>query len=184
MLIDLAALRRQGGQQKYYWETEINPAQLLGEAEEAEAAEVVFLTPIRARVAAVMVEKLFTLDVEAEAEVEASCALCLRPVRRRLEVSFTVNYCYEGDVPYLGLADEEGELPEGYEVFGDRPVDLTGIIREHFYLALPMKVVCRDECKGLCPDCGCDLNEEECGCAGRRIDPRMEMLKKFWEPSD
>lgn len=181
MLIDLAALRRQGGQQKYYWEAEIDPAQLVGETEVEEAA---FLTPVKVRVTAVMIEKIVTLSIEAEAEVELSCALCLRPVRRFLEVDFAVNYCYEGDLPYLGLWDENGELLEGYEVFDDHPVDLTEIIAEHFYLALPMKVVCREDCRGLCPDCGCDLNEEECSCASRRIEPRMEILKKLLEPSD
>jgi uncharacterized protein len=46
-------------------------------------------------------------------------------------------------------------------------------------LALPVSVVCRDECKGLCPVCGQDLNEAECSCERKVVDPRLAVLKSI-----
>jgi len=50
-------------------------------------------------------------------------------------------------------------------------------MREQFYLALPMKPLCREDCKGLCPRCGEDLNVKGCGCVIETADPRWEALK-------
>ncbi|NIV30868.1 MAG: DUF177 domain-containing protein, partial [Anaerolineae bacterium] len=50
-------------------------------------------------------------------------------------------------------------------------------LREQAWLAIPMKPLCRADCKGLCPQCGATLNLESCACETERIDPRLELLK-------
>jgi uncharacterized protein len=52
-------------------------------------------------------------------------------------------------------------------------------MREQFYLALPMKPLCREDCKGLCPICGVNRNRETCSCRSEWVDPRMEALRKL-----
>ena len=55
-------------------------------------------------------------------------------------------------------------------------VDLLEVVRECVILAFPQAPVCRDECRGLCPHCGADLNKKECDCAEQDVDPRWEGL--------
>jgi uncharacterized protein len=52
-------------------------------------------------------------------------------------------------------------------------------MREQFYLALPMKPLCRDECRGLCPVCGINRNRETCDCQSAWVDPRLDALRSL-----
>jgi uncharacterized protein len=58
-------------------------------------------------------------------------------------------------------------------------IDLSFGVRESLLLALPMKVLCSEDCKGLCPHCGANLNEESCDCVAETIDPRWAELRKL-----
>lgn len=65
-------------------------------------------------------------------------------------------------------------------VFYDEPVlPLEEIAREQALISLPMKPLCSEDCRGLCPECGKNLNAGDCACAKERVDPRLEVLKKF-----
>ena len=67
---------------------------------------------------------------------------------------------------------------ETYLPLGD-VIDLDEILREQIILALPMYPRCSPECRGLCPVCGIDLNQETCDCQRDEIDPRLAVLKTF-----
>ena len=54
---------------------------------------------------------------------------------------------------------------------------IDDLVRETMILALPLKPLCSEDCKGLCPICGTDLNKSQCGCVKKEIDPRWEKLK-------
>jgi uncharacterized protein len=72
-----------------------------------------------------------------------------------------------------------GESPEeAFEIIGGE-IDLGPLAEQAFLLALPLKPLCREDCKGLCPTCGKNLNEGDCGCREERIDPRLAILKKL-----
>lgn len=60
-------------------------------------------------------------------------------------------------------------------------IDLTADLREIILLAVPLKLLCRTECKGLCPSCGTNLNLEQCSCQAATLDPRWEKLRKIFE---
>jgi len=68
----------------------------------------------------------------------------------------------------LGLAEYSGD-----------EIDLGQMMREQFYLALPMKPLCRPDCKGLCPVCGKNRNRETCSCESTWVDPRFEVLRNL-----
>jgi uncharacterized protein len=69
--------------------------------------------------------------------------------------------------------DEEVEIiPEG-----SKEIDLSQTLYEAVVIAQPIRVVCKEECKGLCPHCGVNLNHTKCSCITTRIDPRLEKLK-------
>ena len=101
------------------------------------------------------------------------CARCARPV------------VYEKNVPIDFLlvsgAAEDEESDDVIAVEGD-DVELDGIAVPELLLDMEMAVLCREDCKGLCPKCGKDLNEGPCGCDLRQVDPRLEALKKLLPP--
>jgi uncharacterized protein len=63
-------------------------------------------------------------------------------------------------------------------------LDLAHMLREQFYLAMPMRPLCREDCRGLCPQCGTNLNVDSCGCTRERHDPRFDGLRTLIEKQD
>ena len=90
------------------------------------------------------------------------------------------------DVRYLPASEaatdaerEVGEEDLEVSYYRDDQVDLNELMREQFYLALPMKPLCVDSCRGLCPQCGTNLNTGTCDCAPVWEDPRLAPLKNL-----
>jgi len=85
--------------------------------------------------------------------------------------------------PLEGLLEEErqelqaGDMETGFYREGE--LDLGEIVREQLLLNIPMRPLCGESCKGLCPHCGANLNETTCGCEQKSIDPRMKALEKL-----
>ena len=108
--------------------------------------------------------------------LELSCSRCLEPFCLSVDAPFDVRLLPASDA---SPADErevgEEDLETGY--YRDNQIDLNELLREQFYLALPMKPLCREECRGLCPQCGTDLNTAACDCAPAWDDPRLAALK-------
>jgi uncharacterized protein len=67
----------------------------------------------------------------------------------------------------------------GVSFYKGDEIDLGQLMREQFYLSLPMKPLCSPDCKGLCPQCGINRNRETCTCDTKWIDPRFEALKRL-----
>ncbi|MCK4260969.1 MAG: DUF177 domain-containing protein [Halanaerobiales bacterium] len=67
------------------------------------------------------------------------------------------------------------------EMVNDNQIDLSDSIYEHLLLEIPIKTICNEQCKGLCPQCGQNLNLGECGCDREVIDPRLVKLKDFFK---
>jgi DUF177 domain-containing protein len=136
------------------------------------------------------------LTGDLSAHLTAPCKRCLRDVAMDLPVHFTLNLVPAPRVSpeEAGLDGEAAEDPRSQkrdsagsfalrdadrEYFDGRTIDLDPIVREQVLLALPVSVVCKDDCKGLCPRCGQDLNEAECGCERKVVDPRLAVLKSI-----
>ena len=114
------------------------------------------------------------------ASLELQCARCLDPVSRDVKREFELLYRPLGadaGRDELSVTDAEAEI--GYYQ-GDGLL-LEDVLREQVLLALPLKVTCRDECKGLCPQCGKNLNQEQCSCSVAVEDPRWAALKEVRE---
>ncbi len=112
--------------------------------------------------------------------LELRCSRCLEPFPLPVRTSFDLRYLPEGTAMPEATDAEDGELDEddaSETFYRNDEIDLGELIREHFYLALPMKPLCREDCKGLCPHCGTNLNVETCQCQERWEDPRLAGLK-------
>jgi uncharacterized protein len=77
-----------------------------------------------------------------------------------------------------GEGDDEREDLE-YSVYDGEEIDLTPFIREQMLLALPTRPLCSDDCRGLCPRCGANRNERDCGCREDMFDPRLSVLRSL-----
>jgi len=111
------------------------------------------------------------------ADFELQCARCLEPVQQAIARDFELLYRPLGadaGRDELSVTDAEAEI--GY--YQGDGVLLEDVLREQVLLALPLKVTCREDCKGLCLHCGKNLNEEQCSCAVPMEDPRWAALKE------
>jgi uncharacterized protein len=118
-----------------------------------------------------------------------ACSRCVEPVRLELDETLRVTFLPPSEIPAdddTAAASEEGlEVAEGdLDVFpfdGEK-IDLEPLVREQFVLAIPYAPLCREDCKGLCPQCGIDRNTGTCNCE-KPIDPRLAALKGLKIPS-
>jgi uncharacterized protein len=113
--------------------------------------------------------------------MEADCDRCLEILKFPLDGEFDLYYRPEPETRghHSGeeIAIDEGESQIGfYEGAG---LELNDILREHILLSLPMQYVCSDTCKGICPLCGKNRNQADCGCSQRPADDRWAALKNL-----
>lgn len=109
-------------------------------------------------------------------DLESACDRCLEPAAIPLDTDFDLFYrpvIKTSNHAEVHLAEGEVDL-SFYE--GDS-LALRDALREHVLLSLPMRLICSDACKGLCPNCGANLNTAPCNCAVQRTDPRWSALK-------
>ena len=112
-------------------------------------------------------------------ELELPCTRCLAPVSFRHKEEVTA---VQAPVEELRRMEQDIQLaPTDLDIdyFAGNEVDLTDIIEEQVLLMLPQTIYCREECLGLCPQCGADLNDAPCGCEPDRSDHPFAAMKAF-----
>lgn len=120
----------------------------------------------------------FRLIGRVRTELELPCSRCLEPFRFPVDVPFDMRFLPVSEMS----TEEERELPEedlGLSYYRDDQIDLSELLREQFYLAMPMKPLCREDCRGLCPQCGTNRNTGTCECAPTWEDPRLAALEQL-----
>ena len=133
--------------------------------------DVVQVKPLAIRGSAELLASEIRLRGLLQTVVEVSCARCLEPVRRDLAREFDLFYS-----PIAAIAKQEADAVSSDELeigfyHGDG-VLLEDAIKEQVLLALPMRDVCREDCSGLCPGCGQNLNLGACACTSSSGDAR------------
>ena len=118
----------------------------------------------------------FRLVGRVRGELELTCSRCVEPYRFPIDAQFDQRYLPSSQASTEAEREvEEDDLETSY--YADDEIDLSQLMREQFYLALPMKPLCQEECKGLCAQCGTNLNTGSCECAPVWEDPRLAALK-------
>ena len=118
----------------------------------------------------------FRLVGTVHAALELTCSRCLEAFPITVDAAFDLRYLPASAIskePEREVADED--LDTSY--YRDDRIDLNELLREQFYLVLPMKPLCRDDCRGLCRQCGANLNTAPCACAAAWEDPRLATLR-------
>ncbi|HEV2488173.1 MAG TPA: DUF177 domain-containing protein [Candidatus Acidoferrales bacterium] len=134
--------------------------------------------PLDVRATAELVENQIRIYGTFHTRLELVCARCLESVVEEVSKNFDLFYrpmttiAREEEVR-LKLDDTEMAFFEGDGLF------LADVLAEQVNLSLPMKVICRSDCRGLCPHCGANLNQEECRCESHAADPRLAPLARL-----
>lgn len=130
-----------------------------------------FKTPVDVTATATNRASLVTLTLTCTFDYVRNCDRCGDEFMRKMEMSFTHKLAQtlvdDGNDDYIETPDFKLELDE--------------IVISDILLSLPQKNLCKEDCKGLCQSCGKNLNEGECTCDKRQIDPRLEILKQFMD---
>lgn len=111
-----------------------------------------------------------------EGNLRVSCHRCLKPFPLFLNESVDIYLIEKERMP----KDDEKELQPDeilYEFFDGEVIEVDQLVAEQIFLALPVKVLCNEMCKGICPGCGANLNEEECRCSEDRRQSPFAKLK-------
>ena len=121
-------------------------------------------------------------------ELELDCSRCLEPYKLPVDRAFDLRFLPAGVAePATDDDDEEIEVEDddvSLTFYRDEQIDLNELLREQFYLALPMKPLCKVDCKGICPQCGTNRNTAPCDCNPHWEDPRMAGLKTLLKRND
>ena len=112
------------------------------------------------------------LTLKAELPYVGQCARCLDEVRGVFSLEFERTVVTEGMVSEERLEESVDE----YIVLVDDKLELDDPVREELLIDFPRKLLCSEDCEGLCPKCGRPKREGECGCPTREIDPRLAVL--------
>ncbi|MDK2901394.1 hypothetical protein H0A61_02221 [Koleobacter methoxysyntrophicus] len=144
-------------------EREISPLEFLGE-------DIKFLEPIYFIGKAVNTGDFIVIEGTIKSLLELQCHRCLEkfklPIKVELNEECPLNSRIQSDEVHLEVKDHI--------------IDIMDVIKNAVLLNLPMKRLCDEKCKGICEQCGRNLNKEECNCRKDEIDPRLDILKKLF----
>ena len=146
------------------------------ESIDTEIDGVVFESPVRVKGEIVNMGGYMRFSATAQVDYTAECARCLTPLDR----SFSV--CVERTlVTHGSLENTPEDEADDYLEITDSSVDPDQTLIEELMMEFPTRELCSEDCKGLCPKCGKNLNEGDCGCVKKEIDPRLAILQKLLE---
>jgi len=120
----------------------------------------------------------YRLSGHLTGELELTCSRCLEPFTMPVATDFDLRYVPRTENTGEGEKEvEEDDLATAF--YSEDQVDLGQLILEQLQLALPMKPLCEEACRGLCPQCGTNLNTGTCRCSQKWEDPRLAALKNI-----
>lgn len=117
---------------------------------------------------------IVTLGYLAMFTLNTLCDRCLEPIEQECKRSIT----------HIVVSELAGEDKDGFVVCEDYKLDLDELVTADILLELPTRSLCKEDCKGLCPKCGTNLNEGTCGCESKEVDPRLAVLLQLLDDTD
>ncbi|MCL6445695.1 MAG: DUF177 domain-containing protein [Alicyclobacillus sp.] len=131
------------------------------------------LGPVDSNLTAHLADHVCHVEGHLSAEVVYHCSRCLDPCTSKLETEFDELFT---DVP--------GKAVDDVHLASDGIILLDPYIEEAVNLALDYRPLCSEDCRGLCPECGCNRNERTCTCETRSVDPRFAVLQELLADDD
>lgn len=162
MIIDVSGiLKESGGRMTVSGEVDLNTGEaFLGEVYR-------FKEPVSVNGSISNNGKSLIFKAEGRGILETRCARCMKDIEA--EVTFPID-------ENLVRAEDSENADEDSILFEGNIIEIDEIALNSFLMNVPPRFLCKEDCKGLCPNCGADLNEGECGCDHEQIDPRWAGL--------
>ncbi len=165
---------------------DMNVSQLLresiGSTREYDIDEVISITGdereesrIQGHCSLLRTQRSILVKCRLKTDIELSCSRCLTRFRQPLDIRFDEEFFPMVDVE-SGMMLEPPEEASAFTIDEQHTLDLTEAVRQYALLAVPMKIVCKADCAGLCPNCGKNLNLGKCDCPDDDTDPRWSKL--------
>ena len=132
-------------------------------------SEDVTLTPLVGSFTATRTTEGIYIQGQLESSMSLECVRCLEEAIVPVNIVLDELFFYP---PHVAPAGE-------HRVGDDGMIDLAPLVRELSLLSVPIKILCRPDCQGLCQQCGANLNFGECGCEREEIDPRLAVLQSL-----
>jgi uncharacterized protein len=151
-------------------------------AEMIDRDECDFFAPIKTSLRAVRIADRVEVEGDVRTVVGLSCGRCLKVFEKDLSSHFALTFTPRREEVEMVAGQEEVELrPEEINriYFQGDQINLQDAIQEQVIMAFPIKALCSETCRGLCPQCGADLNEGDCSCSRQLSDSRFADLKNF-----
>ena len=120
-------------------------------------------------------KRQIVLNADIKAKVIFECDRCDEKFEKELINDYKIVYYFSSEI------NDEEQIDIKYISINTDKIDLSNEVRDYAQLAVPMKKLCKEDCKGLCVTCGKNLNNEDCKCIKEKVDPRwlpLEKLKK------
>ena len=154
----------------------------IGSVRDYEVSEVVDIAggsrPVQGEVRLMRTNRGMLAKARLHTEVEVTCSRCLSVFNCPLSLDIEEEYFPTTDV-VSGARLPLPEEPGCFTIDEHHLLDLTEAVRQYALLAIPMKPLCRGDCAGLCPVCGRNLNQGQCGCLPPEKDPRWSKLNNL-----
>ena len=120
-------------------------------------------------------QRELTIKGEVQLVLEIPCDRCLEPVQVPFELEFTKNVdLQESDGEQIDDLDEKNYI-DGYNL------DVDKLLYNEILIGWPMKILCSEDCKGICNVCGQNLNQGTCDCEDTSLDPRMSVIRDVFK---
>jgi uncharacterized protein len=134
--------------------------------------------PVRSRIQVRLSGPQVQVRGQIQGRLGVVCVRCLQAMEHEVQKRFQVEYWPDPE------ASEDEEIELSYQdleigFYRNDQLDLSAVVSEQIVFEVPMKPVCRADCKGLCDQCGADLNQGDCGCEKKKDDPRLAVLKEL-----
>lgn len=141
-----------------------------------------FLSPVKIDFNLYRVNDMFRGDGSVETSLHLQCSRCLENFVFSIHSEFALNFTSEPDAEAESGSHAEYEINAeqvGLVLIYNDEIDLIKVIQEQIIMALPIRPLCREDCRGLCPQCGADLNKGSCRCEKVVVSPKFQSLANF-----
>ncbi len=141
-----------------------------------------FKVPIRTALRALHIGEIIEIEGDVASTVWLPCSRCLKPFETSLNSHFSLTYMRQ---PVASVEDDESREIElnaedmGMVYFQGDKINLIDTIQEQVLMEFPLRILCKHDCKGLCPNCGADLNETPCDCNPNPSTGKFDALKSL-----
>ena len=140
--------------------------------------------PVRGKIIVSSTGRVLLLEGAVDTEVELVCYRCGGTYRQLVHAEFQEDFVVQPPAPggqSLAIEFDEEEPDVQFFFPGTLDLNLDELLRQSILLALPVKPLCQDDCQGLCPHCGHNLNESACACQPEGVNPRLAALRHLLE---